>query len=585
VLHFTPEGWIDMNQRYGDDDTINAFLNWQEGMAKDIAIMQTLGPNPNSTFEAIKASYQHRVGHRVGHDVAGLEDLHSRTLGTDISTVSPLLAEADDAVRSGTTASMLGGAIVMAIGDLSFQLLNRMLTGTRMRDVLSGYVKFFQNGQLTTEDAIQQMIVVDTILSSTAAQARFLGTAAKSSSMFNRTPGSLGMGRSALARAGGFLNQASHAVLEKTLLTPFTNAGRLASLESQLFQFGRDLGKSFDQLSSSRRAFLSTYGITPEMWNGTITRQTPDARSFGRKRLNLSRLRDSDPDLFRRVHMAMLSESEQAVISSNLATERMLDHWMTFGIGRKRRGTGGAVVANQLKMFKRFPAAAFLTILSGIRNPNYSVPKRSYAIGSFFLAATVLGGLALQLRTLQYGNDPLPMFDDQGNPDPRFWFTAMSYGGGVPVLGDFVLETTLGITDGYTENPRQRSLWDLSPSLSLLGSVWGEPLETVGEAVANDEWERIYNEAAPDLLVRSGKAAAGIFGGNTLYLKTALDRALWGPITEDLNPDDYYESLDARSRYVEQRDTDFYWPLDEQTPARAPDFENTNIEAFMRRFE
>ncbi len=45
-LHFKPDAWIEYNKQFGSGDAYKAFINHMERMARDVAAMERLGPNP-----------------------------------------------------------------------------------------------------------------------------------------------------------------------------------------------------------------------------------------------------------------------------------------------------------------------------------------------------------------------------------------------------------------------------------------------------------------------------------------------------------------------------------------------------------
>ena len=94
------------------------------GVAKDIALVETLGPNPDHAFRmfrdiAIKEATLADPANsgKVQKQAVGLENLYNMTAGKTLPVASEWLAKSFDTLRSWLTASRLGSAVISSLSD------------------------------------------------------------------------------------------------------------------------------------------------------------------------------------------------------------------------------------------------------------------------------------------------------------------------------------------------------------------------------------------------------------------------------------------------------------------------------------
>lgn len=551
VLHFTPEGWLYMNKKYGDEDTVSAFLRYRDGLANDIAIMQVLGPNPDWLLDKVSAVLTKKMGsaENASPKLNKLQRFHNLATGRATPIDNHRVATANDAIKSGTTSTLLGASFFPTLGDWSTSAVNNVIAKTRMADRIGAYVKLMANSKDSVERAMDDMIVIDTILSANAALSKNDGLGTRTSSVLSR---------------------ATQGLLEKGLVIPSTNANRVGAMKSHMFKLGRDLGKSFDQLQPERKALFKTYGITQEMWDDVVTKTKPELVQnwwVDAKQIDFVALREADPDVFRRVHRMVIQEGRQSVLTTDLGTEDALNR--TFG--NPDRGTFQALWKDQLKLYKRFSFSAARNIISVARNENTSAATKAKALGVFAVSTMFMGATAMQLRQIIQGKDLLPMTDDDGVPDWRFWTSAAIYGGFMPLIADVYLEALFGASDPL--NPRgggSRNFVDFFPTARIVRDV-AEPWVDAGAKVFEGDVEGATETVLGDGIASAGKFVAGVIGGNHFAIKTALERYLWNPWEQFFDPDGFEDRTDRTERYLEQRGQGFFFRPGDLAPERAPE--------------
>ena len=267
VLHLTPEGEAFMRRKYGDEDVVNAFIREQDGIARDTAVLQILGPQPDRTHSVVRNSLKHRMI-KAGEDTGvlnTLDRLHELALGRRDAIGEGKWAQridaADKVARAFSTATALNAAVIpSAAGDTATSFLNSLVRGTGFAGRMAEYVKFLRNSDEAFEQAIDDQVVTWSMISGDAGMSRIHGDS--------------------FSRAVHFSSRSASLVIEKQGLSLHTNAGRLAAINSHRRAVGKDLGKAWDQLAPRRRAQYANYGITPELWNDSITKIKP-GRVFG----------------------------------------------------------------------------------------------------------------------------------------------------------------------------------------------------------------------------------------------------------------------------------------------------------------
>jgi hypothetical protein len=112
--------------------------------------------------------------------------------------------------------------------------------------------------------------------------------------------------------------------------------------------------------------------------------------------------------------------------------------------GNVRPGTIPGEVLRSFAMYKNFSVTILNThIARGLALDGVSAKGRY--LGGFIVTATLMGALAMQLKEISKGRDPVPM------DTPEFWGAAMLQGGGLGIFGDFMFSQTNRFGGGLAE--------------------------------------------------------------------------------------------------------------------------------------
>src|SRR5690606_26873374 len=163
------------------------------------------------------------------------------------------------------------------------------------------------------------------------------------------------------------------------------------------------------------------------------------------------------------------------------------------------------------------------------------------------------GAVAYQSKQIVQGKDPIDMTQE------KFWLRALVQGGGMGILGDFLL------TDP-TENPGDFTANALK---NLAGPNVGSAFDVFGKLGLENIYQSIHGKdthlGAESLRV----ARSHIPYINLWYAKAAIDHAGLHALQENLSPG-YLARM--RQRAKREWDQDYWWKPGTGGPDRAPDF-------------
>jgi hypothetical protein len=249
-------------------------------------------------------------------------------------------------------------------------------------------------------------------------------------------------------------------------------------------------------------------------------------------------------------------ESEYAVVNPDLATR-------TFQSGAgTSRGTVRGELARSVMQFKSFPVAMIskhwrrmLDTPQGLEGAPVLANKLMYG-ASMMVSLTVLGGIAYQMKQITQGKDPVDM------TTPKFWTRAMAQGGGLGIVGDFLL------TDP-TENPGDSTANAIK---NVAGPTVGSAFDIVGKLGVENVYQAAHGKdthlGAETLRVARGHLPYV----NLWYAKAALDHAGLHALQENLSPG-YLGKMQQRAR--KDWNQDYWWKPGTGGPDRAPDLSAT----------
>ena len=438
------DAWMEYQGQLGKSDPFDAMLGHLDGMAKDIAAMQILGPNPAAQFNWLKRmaeieANQERARQGVEKAVTKATGIlsHAQAMwdgytGSGNVPVNEKLAATAQATRSYLIGAQLGSAILTDMPSAPFfGSIARAFAGIGAKGDMLQLAKLLADPEMRAIARRMEFIndtARDGLVSSTQDSLRLLSVGERSAEGLN-----------ALARK----------------LPPFTL--RMSGL-SGLFEARRQSfrlsfmgavadaaasGKSISDLAAGGgegrwlATELQARGFTEADWAkiGAAEPWTP--------RPGASFLRPSDIEktagyeLAARVGEMVANMEQYAVpVSGSLWTRAAMAN-----LGKP--GTVPGEVLRSAALYKTFLLNAHWLFGNeiGMRalraapdwvpaGVAYNSGRAAWAAASV-AALTLAGAMTLQLKAIARGEDPIYM------GSPKFWGAALLQGGSLGILGDF----------------------------------------------------------------------------------------------------------------------------------------------------
>lgn len=451
-LHFKgADAWLEYNASFGAGDPVKSIFEHINGMSRDIATMEILGPNPGATIEWLKQLVQHeagkaltgkpslydagnRAGTRLVDDIGyapwRIDALYEYIRGRQV--VSNQLATGFGNVRNLLTSAFLGSASVLAATtDPVFDAAARKLSGLPIAGAIKTYAAVLSRA--TREQAVRSGLILDDFLHVLGDQARYAGTLAGSE--WSRWLADRTIHLSGLDA----LTQARRHVFGLDFQAALSDHGALG----------------FDALPDYLRRTMEGYGLDRTAWD-VMRATTPFAPGGGAgfiRPADVAALAEG-PALPKVQKLLGIDAADQAVAREQVAAgvRRIAEQYLEMIIGQTERAvptgtararsfvTGvsprGTVFGEILEsglQFKSFALSVTTLQLQAMSAELHQGLARGAAYaGMVTLGAAMGGAMALQIKQVINGKDPMPM------DDPRFWIQALQTGGGFGLFGDFL---------------------------------------------------------------------------------------------------------------------------------------------------
>ncbi|NMF99562.1 hypothetical protein GPA27_19475 [Aromatoleum toluolicum] len=535
VIHFKDAtSYLTYAASYNRGGVLSSMQGHVSRLAKDIALVEELGPNPNVQWGFLRDTAT-RTGDAdlVGPWLVSTQNMWDVLNGNAGSVVNVRLAEIAQGARNIEVFGKLGSAFISSITDLPTYFVTARFNRLGFVDPLVNLVRAF--GKDSRDYANRAGIVAESIISD--------------------------MNRWAESNIGkGWTGKLANATMKASLLEAWTDAIRRGFSVTMMGALGKLSRAEWGTLATGDRARLEAKGVTetdfkvwrlaaPEDWRGSqmLTLQAVRATPEGTLTAAGLSLRDQNRAVSRLLGV-IADESEYASLAQDLQTRAAV----TRGT---QKGTIEGEFLRSLMLFKGFPLA-MVARHWGRMADQWRVGDKASAVAygaGLTTALTIFGALAIQLKDLINGKDPRDM------STPKFWGAAFAQGGGVGIFGDF-LYTGLG-----GQNRAGVPNW-----MNLFGPVIGSGFEAVDLTVGNvGEALRGKETHAGAEALRFAKSHLPFM--NLWYAKSAIDHAGLQDLQEYLSPG-YLSRM--RNRAHTDWGQDFWWKPGETLPRRAPDLAN-----------
>lgn len=538
-LHFSDgDAWLAYQQQFGTGTAFDAMMGHIDGMSRDIALMEILGPNPAATVrwlqDVVNKSAQldtspgSKAVDRAQSGTPKIQRLYDEVTGALRRPESEKLALGFSLVRSFQVAAKLGSAILSALPtDPAFGVVTRKFNGLPATGIIRGYARMLNPASVEDRKfAVRASLVAEEWAHMTAGQMRVLQE----------------------ELTGEFSRRLASGVLRASGLAAYTQAGRWAFGMEMLGHLTDLSGSTFDQLTPAMQRAMRRHGLSPADWD--MVRRAPLEEHKGAGWILPQNI--EDPAVGDRLLQWILTETDYAVPMADIRTRAAMN-------SVAKRGTWFGEIARTALLFKTFGITVLMT--HG-RRMIEQAPASMLGYGLAFTAATTLGGaMAIQLKEVSKGKDPRPIpqpGEAEAIDHAEFWGAAMLQGGGFGIMGDFLGATENRFGGGVAST--------IAGPLAQTATNAGSFAIAGGRAAMGDDKANPGRELTK--LIKQDTPGSSLW-----FSRIAFERLLADQLQEQIDPN-YRRSFKAIERRAAQRGQEFWWEPGETSPDRAPELSN-----------
>lgn len=528
VLHFKDgEAYLQYNAQYGMGSMYDAMIGHIGGMARNIGLVERMGPNPNQQFRLqldLAERADGKIGRVFGNKPQAYWDIISGNTG---AADSARVAAVGQHIRNIQTFGKLAGAVISSITDLSTMMVTTGYNKLSYWELLKNTAT--AGGKDAKEFANAHGMIAESMISD-----------------LNRWQGE--------NIANNWSGRLANSTMKLSLMNAWTDTVRRGFSMTMMSGMGKLSQKNWADLSEFDRAHLGRKGITEADWQVINKADLTEYR--GMQMLTPEAIAASGHPEAAQVTAKVLGfitdESEYAVMNPDVAT-RAIQTW-----GGQQAGTGVGELARATMQFKSFPIAMIsrhwrrmLDSQASMEGAPAMANKAAYT-AALMVTGTALGAIAFQTKQMIQGKDPVDMTTG------KFWSRAMAQGGGLGFLGDIVLGDTTQDRSPLDSFGRLT----LGPTFGSAADVWELTKGNIDESMAGKD----THAGAESLRF----ARSHLPYVNLWYGKAAMDHLLLHSVQENLSPG-YLDR--QRSKAQKDWDQGYFWAPGETLPSRAPDFE------------
>lgn len=517
------DAWLEHNRVWGEGDAgIYGLLTGHiEGMARDIGLLEVLGPNPDHMARVlIDTARKQGVGDFKSY---ALQSIYDQVSGRARVPEVEWIANIANGIRAWLSSAQLGSALVSSVSDMAVLRQTSAWNGIPASKVMARYFSLINPANSADRKAmVRSGLIADnwTRIASAAhrEQADIVG------------PGLPGRIADFAMRASG--------------LSAHTEAGRWAFGKEFQGMMADHAGKSYERLPKELKRTFEAYGVTEKDWN--IARENGVLKEEGVAFLDpvfLGRQGGEKLEAATKIHEAILTETDFAIPMPGARERAIL-------VGQTRPGTLVGELVRFGAQYKTFPVTMMTThLMRGIAN--IQAGDRGGYLAATAIGMTVMGAFATQIKEVSKGKDPR----DMGTA--KFWGGAFVQGGGAGIVGDFLYS-------GMSRSNKGLVSTMAGPGFGLAEDVSGLVLGNIGQ-LGRDENTNMGRELTKFL--RSYTPGSSLW-----YSRLAVDRIMWDQLQTMLDPQYPQAFSRMRTRALREYNQDFYWKPGQLSPDRGPQF-------------
>ncbi len=448
------DSWIAYQNKFGRGDVFTTLTDHINSVANDVALMEVFGPNPETTFRALKAKAEGQKA-LTNRQKYFSESIYNVVSGKVNQGELTGVADFMQTTRNLLTSAFLGKAFLSAISDTGFEAITSKYNNIPAFKVVNRKLSLLN----PANEADRVFATKIGLISENAMRA----------SSGNRYSDIYGTGMSTKIAEG---------VMRASLLQPWTEMGRKAFGMEFSSMLAENFGKTIDELDDEVKRAFNTYGIKEKDWD--LFRSSKPLDYKGAKFADMLQ-----PGSVK-FHQMIMSETDYAVPMPDARVKAIT----TGGLGR---GRIEGQAWRSVMMLKSFPLTIATTHLYRAAFQAANGEKAQYT-GLLLATTTVLGGIALTAKDIAAGREPRPM------DNPKFFAAALVQGGGLGIFGDYafsdvnrfgggIVSTAFGPTGQLTDDVVKLTLGNLQEAIrSEETNVLGESAR-FAERYTPDIWQ------------------------------------------------------------------------------------------------
>lgn len=550
VLHFrTGADWLAYNAEFGSADPFSALVNGLHGLARDVALMRVLGPNPRQGLQfAIQVAMKQAETLDARAPLPGGKTRAERFRSQGNKALAMLslqngdagvpgnlaFAQAMSGARTYLTSVQMAGAVVSSVTDYATMHMAAKVAGLNPWNVFARSIQLTASAA-SRETAARMGFVAETLANAGAGTARYFGK----------------------LYGTGIADRLANFTLRASGLTFLTDMRKVAFQMEFAGHLADQATRGFADLDPLTRRIFEARGIGPADWDALREPAThfiaPNGASFitGHHWIEAQTAlpRAQAEGLAMRLDMAVREQLELAVPTASLE-----------GRAAMLRGTEPGTLPGEfmrsVAMYKSFTASLMLGQMRRIA----ALPDGAVAGGRWGYAAQLsaslllLGGLAVQLKEIAKGRDPRPM------TELKFWEAALLQGGGLGIFGDFFAAEQSRVGGGLAETMA-------GPVIGLASDLTKPIASNLGRAVNGDSL--LLGRDVANLARRNTPFASSVW-----YGRLGFDRLVADQVQRWLDPEAERLWRQQERRRENDYGTRSWWAPGTAAPQRGPDLAN-----------
>lgn len=556
-IHFKDaDSYLDYQAQYGEKSLWGVMTGHVAGLAKEIAALETYGPNPHLMFRALTETHMQmgamtkpENSMKIQEQAKDLQRLYDFVSGATTPIVNKELASKFDTLRNWLISSRLGSAVITALADEATVHLTAQVNNLPALQLFRNEAAAFNLFNKAEENLAHRAgLSLDTVLG----HLNRWGEDNLGNTWSNKMASTV-MRASGLEALDGARRRAFGTTMMSALGELVGKYGRLGDLDKNDNRILLSKGITEENFQTWKLAQLEKWGagngvLTPE---SIMQIKTADLDRAGLIKpgadaeAQAAKLRQ---DAVIRLLGTVLEETDMAVIRPGA-----LEKFQT-GAGMER-GTWKGELTRSFFLFKSFPWAMIQRHWMRGANMETVGGKAAY-IGSLIAATTVLGAVSQTVNDALGGKDPRNYNPFQGEHGGKNWLAAMLKGGSLGLYGDFLFANATQ----HSQNGVTATL--MGPVAGLVDQAFAM---TQGNLVKTAEGKK--EKFGADLV---NFVRGNLPGGNLWYAKAALDHIIFHNLEEYFSPG-YLNRMQNRAR--QDFGQEFFWrPGAGPSEIRAPNF-------------